>query len=57
MLYFVLRPIFECYICQKARVKGSVLSSIENVRLEAIHRSETIRNSPNTLEKQRSHSY
>jgi len=32
--------------------KGSALSGIENVRLEAIHRSKTIRNSPNSLEKQ-----
>ena len=35
-----------------ARVKGSALSGIENVQLGAIHSSETIRNSPNSLEKQ-----
>jgi len=34
-----------------ARAKGSALSGIENVQLGAIHRSETIRNSPNSLEK------
>ena len=45
MLYFVSRPIFECYICHIARAKGSALSVIENVQLEEIHRSETIRNS------------
>jgi len=32
--------------------KGSALSGIENVRLGAIHSSGTIRNSPNSLEKQ-----
>ena len=57
VLYFVSRPMFECYICHIAGAKGSALSGIENVRLEAIHRNETIRNSPNSLEKQRSHSY
>ena len=40
-----------------ARAKGSALSGIENVQFGAIHSSETIRNSPNNLEKQRSHSY
>jgi len=57
VLYFVSRPIFECYICHIARAKGTALSGIENVRLGAIHSSETIRNSPNSLEKQQSHSY
>ena len=40
-----------------AQAKGSALSGIENVWLGAIHGSETIRNSPNSLEKQQSHSY
>ena len=40
-----------------ARAKGSALSGIQNVRLGAIYSSETIRNSPNSLEKQRSRSY
>ena len=53
----VSRPIFECYNCHIARAKGSALSGIENVRFGAIHSSETIRNSPNSLEKQRSRSY
>ena len=57
VLYFVSRPIFECYIGCIARAKGSGLSGIENVRLEEIHSNETIRNSPNSLEKQPSHSY
>jgi len=37
--------------------KDSALSGIENVQLEVIHSSKTIRNSPNSLKKQQSHSY
>jgi len=54
---FVSPPTFECYIICIAWAKGSALSGIENIRLEEIHSSETISNSPNSLEKQPSHSY
>ena len=36
VLYFVSRPLFQCYIISRiARVKGSALSGIENCQLEA----------------------
>ena len=43
--------IFECYICRIAQARGSALSGIEDVQLEVIHSSETIRNSPNSPKK------
>ena len=40
MLYFVSRPLFQCYISHIARVKGSTLSGIENCQLE-VHTRHT----------------
>ena len=39
-LYFVSRPLFECYISRIARAKGSALSGIENCQLE-VHTRHT----------------
>ena len=40
MLYFVSRPLFECYISRIARAKGSALSGIENCQLK-VHTRHT----------------
>ena len=40
MLYFILRPLSECYIFHIARAKDSALSGIENCQLE-VHTRHT----------------
>ena len=40
MLYFISRPLFECYMSRIAQAKGSALSGVENCQLE-VHTRHT----------------